>query len=146
MRLELPPLKDRKSDIPLLIHHILKRLRAIRDTQVQNFSEDAMDVLLNHNYPGNVRELENIIEHALIVCQGSTIEPKHLPLALLSGPADHPPAENRLSFVEKKEVTEREMISKALEQCGWNRGKTAQVLKVDRSTLWRKMKKYGLTR
>jgi len=144
MRLDLPPLKDRKSDIPLLIHHILKRLCAIRDTQVQHFSEDAMDVLLNHTYPGNVRELENIIEHALIVCRGSLVETKHLPLALQGAKAVHSPDQTRLSFVEKQAASERETIIKALEQNGWNRGKTARALKVDRTTLWRKMKKYGL--
>ena len=83
MRLELPPLKNRRSDIPLLISHILKRLRTTRETRVEKFSNNAMDVLLNYDYPGNVRELENIIEHALIVCQGETIERNHLPLALL---------------------------------------------------------------
>ena len=144
MRLELPSLKDRRSDIPLLIHHILKRLRNTRDTRVEDFSEEAMEVLLNHHYPGNVRELENIIEHALIVCQESLIEPRHLPLALQSGKADLHPQEPQLSFVEKKEIGEKAMILNALEQNNWNRNKTAQALSVDRTTLWRKMKKYGL--
>ena len=144
MRLELPPLKDRRSDIPLLIHHILKRLRNTRDTRVEDFTEDAMEVLLNHHYPGNVRELENIIEHALIVCQGPLIELRHLPLALQTGKEDLPPEAPQLSFVEKKEVGERAMILKALERNNWNRNKTAQALAVDRTTLWRKMKKYGI--
>ncbi len=144
MRLELPPLKDRRSDIPLLIHHILKRLRNTRDTRVEDFTEEAMEVLLNHRYPGNVRELENIIEHALIVCQGPLIETRHLPLALQTGKADLPPEEPQLSFSEKKEVGERAMILNALEQNNWNRNKTARALAVDRTTLWRKMKKYGI--
>ena len=87
MRLELPPLRDRRGDIPLLISHILKRLRVTRDTRVEKFSNDAMDVLLNYDFPGNVRELENIIEHALIVCQGEIIDRNHLPLALQQGVA-----------------------------------------------------------
>jgi PAS domain S-box-containing protein len=82
MRLDLPPLKDRRGDIPLLISHILKRLCATRDTMVEKFSNDAIEVLLNHDYPGNVREMENIIEHALIVCQDKIIERHHLPLSL----------------------------------------------------------------
>ena len=144
MRLELPSLKERRSDIPLLIHHILKRLRNTRDTRVEDFSEAAMEVLLNHHYPGNVRELENIIEHALIVCQESLIEPRHLPLALQGGKADLSPQEPQLSFVEKKEIGEKAMILNALEQNNWNRNTTAQALSVDRTTLWRKMKKYGI--
>ena len=144
MRLELPPLKERRGDIPLLIHHILKRLRNTRETRAENFAKDAMDVLLNHSYPGNVRELENIIEHALIVCQGAMIERKHLPLTLQSGKVDPSPSAAELSFVEKREVGEREMIYNALQQNGWNRSKTAQALKLDRTTLWRKMKKFAI--
>ena len=144
MRLDLPPLRDRRGDIPLLIHHILKRLRNMRDTKVEDFTEAAMEIMLNHHYPGNVRELENIIEHALIVCQGAMIEPRHLPLALQGGKSEQSSRAPQLSFVEKKEVGEREMILNALAQHGWNRNKTAQALDIDRTTLWRKMKKFGI--
>ncbi|MDH3800005.1 MAG: sigma 54-interacting transcriptional regulator, partial [Desulfobacterales bacterium] len=98
MRLDLPPLKDRRGDIPLLISHILKRLCATRDTMVEKFSNDAMEVLLNYDYPGNVRELENIIEHALIVCQDKIIERIHLPLSLQDGISSPLPEEEKRPF------------------------------------------------
>jgi DNA-binding NtrC family response regulator len=87
MRLELPALKDRKSDLPLLIEHILKRICTTKHASVGRIDEPAMEVLLNYDYPGNVRELENILEHALIICCGDTIEKKHFPLWLLKSVA-----------------------------------------------------------
>jgi transcriptional regulator with PAS, ATPase and Fis domain len=144
MRLDLPPLKDRKGDIPLLISHILKRLSATRDTLVEKFSNDAMEVLLNYNYPGSVRELENIIEHALIVCQGKIIERNHLPLSLQGGFAQQP-AEDMPSFDSGIEFSEKAIILDMLRKHNWNKGKTASALNINRTTLWRKMKKYSMS-
>ncbi len=144
MRLDLPPLRDRKGDIPLLISHILKRLSATRDTLVEKFSNDAMEVLLNHNYPGNVRELENIIEHALIVCQGKIIERNHLPLSLQGGVPSQP-TEETYSFERGIESSEKAVILDTLQKHNWNKGKTASALNINRTTLWRKMKKYSIS-
>lgn len=145
MRLELPPLKQRQGDVPLLIAHILKRLLAIRDTQVEKISNDAMDVLLNYDYPGNVRELENIIEHALIVCQEDTIQRIHLPLSL----QDHhsPPIRPEVmpSFHDEIEMREKKLILDVLQQHQWNKGKAAAALNINRSTLWRKIKKFNIS-
>ena len=145
MRLELPALKDRKGDIPLLISHILKRLCATRDTSVEKISNDAMEVLLNHDYPGNVRELENIIEHALIVCQDKIIERNHLPLSLQGGLPSRRPARELPSFNKEIEYSEKTLILEALKKHNWNKGKTAASLDMNRSTLWRKMKKYQIS-
>ena len=145
MRLDLPPLKDRKGDIPLLISHILKRLSATRDTMVEKFSNDAMEILLNYNYPGNVRELENIIEHALIVCQDKIIERNHLPLSLQGGLASTPVVEEKQSFDQKIESSEKAIILDMLQKYNWNKGKAASALHINRTTLWRKMKKYSIT-
>ncbi|MBW2582577.1 MAG: hypothetical protein JRE36_03125 [Deltaproteobacteria bacterium] len=104
-----------------------------------------MEILLNYNYPGNVRELENILEHAMIICQEDTIQLTHLPeylparpvarKAISSGPAEPGfPSQN----------TEHAQLLAALQQFGWHRQKTARALGVDRTTLWRKMKKFGL--
>ncbi len=143
MRLELPPLKDRKSDLPILISHILKRLCATLDTHVERISEEAMSLLLNYDYPGNVRELENILEHALIICQDDVIEKKHFPIWLIkssngfSGKRKyHKPGGNYKN--------EKEMILAMLKRYRWNKGQTAKALNIDRTTLWRKMKKYDL--
>jgi transcriptional regulator with PAS, ATPase and Fis domain len=146
MRLELPPLKARRGDIPLLISHILKRFCATRDTQVDRFSNGAMEVLLNYDFPGNVRELQNIIEHALIVCRDKVIECKHLPLALQQSIATPLPAEESRSFEKEIEFSERTLILDMLRKHNWNKGKTAAALDINRTTLWRKMKKYNLIR
>jgi PAS domain S-box-containing protein len=145
MCLELPPLSHRSVDIPLLVSHILRRLRATRDTQVDQISEDAMQILLNHDYPGNVRELENILEHALIICQERTVQQEHLPVYLLKKQAsvtEKPP--QPLPLTQELGEGEKRMIWETLKQHQWRRGETAQALGINRSTLWRKMKKYNL--
>jgi PAS domain S-box-containing protein len=144
MRLDLPPLIERKSDIPILISHILKRLCAIRDTIVEKFSYDAMEVLLNYDYPGNIRELENIIEHALIVCQDKIIERHHLPLSLQAGAPVTWPQEDRRPFDQELELSEKSYILDMLRKNNWNKGQTAAALNMNRTTLWRKMKKFNL--
>jgi len=103
--------------------------------------------LLNYHYPGNVRELENILEHALIICQGDTIQLRHLPEYLQSRPAAKmhvAPAEARLP--DGSTNREREKVIAMLQQHNWHRSKTARALGMDRTTLWRKIKKYGLER
>jgi PAS domain S-box-containing protein len=145
MRLDLPPLKARRGDIPLLISHILKRLCATRDTMVEKFSNDAMEVLLNYDYPGNVRELENIIEHALIVCQDKIIERNHLPLSLQGGIASPLSEEEERAFENEIAYSEKTRIIDTLRKYNWNKGKTASALDINRSTLWRKMKKYNIS-
>lgn len=144
MRLELPPLKARRADIPLLISHILKRLRATRDTRVDKISNDAMEVLLNYDYPGNIRELENIIEHALIVCRDNVIEPSHLPLALQGAMTTPRPAPEKRTIEKEIEFSEKTLILDTLRRHNWNKGQTA-ALDINRTTLWRKMKKFRIT-
>ncbi len=140
MRLELPPLKQRRGDIPLLLDHILRRLTSGEKIKASRISEEAMEILLNYDYPGNIRELENILEHAVIVCQDEVIESKHLPLFL-----------KEIPFERRREVPtlepfagEREAILKALKKHRWHRGEAARELQMDRTTLWRKMKRYHL--
>ena len=145
MRLELPPLNNRRGDIPLLISHILKRLRVTRDSRAENFSNDAMDVLLNYDFPGNVRELENIIEHALIVCQDETIERHHLPLALQQGISPLLAVDEISLPADAVGISEKHMIMDTLQRYSWNKGKTAAALKINRTTLWRKIKKYNIS-
>ena len=144
-RIELPELKDRRVDLPILIGHILRRLCVARDIRPPMISEKVMEILLNYDYPGNVRELENILEHALIICQEDTVQPAHLPGYLQSRPESEKllplsPVENRFSPDDK----ERAELLATLRQFSWHRKKTAHALGVDRTTLWRKMKKYSL--
>ena len=146
IRLELPPLKERKGDIPLLIDHILKRLSAVKETRVSKISEDAMEALLNYDYPGNIRELENVLEHALTICQEKVIERRHLPLSLQKAiPTKGLPEEPMEDLEAFSQYSEKVRIMEILKRHNWHRGKTAQELNMDRTTLWRKMKKYHLS-
>jgi transcriptional regulator with PAS, ATPase and Fis domain len=144
-RILVPDLKDRFNDLPLLVHHILRKLAAIQDNRHVGISEAAMKILLNYPYPGNVRELENILEHALIICRDDTIEPGHLPDYLLYRRSAR--LKDRLTDFpanEKARLSERERLLAALRKHGWNRSKAAGELGIDRTTLWRKIKKFGL--
>ncbi len=144
-RLELPALKDRRIDLPILIHHILRGLCATRDVRLVDISQKAMEILLNYTYPGNVRELENILEHALIICRKNIITPGHLPEYLQNW--KFVPENSTLSGPTAVDVSnhgEREKIFQALQSNNWHRNKTANDLKMDRTTLWRKMKKHNL--
>jgi two-component system response regulator HydG len=123
----------------------LKRLCATRDTMVEKFSNDALEVLLNYDYPGNIRELENIIEHALIVCQDKIIERSHLPLSLQGAVSSPLPAGNGRLFDKEIEFSEKTIILDMLRKNNWNKGKTAEALDINRTTLWRKMKKYNIS-
>jgi PAS domain S-box-containing protein len=142
MRLVLPPLKERRADIPLLIDHILRLRSSAKETRASRISEEAMEILLNYHYPGNVRELENILEHALIICQDEVIEPRHLPIFLRESPG--PTGELQRPMLTERFHGEREEILDALKKHHWNRGEAARDLGMDRTTLWRKMKRYRL--
>lgn len=144
-RFDLPALKERRVDIALLINHILRRLCAARDIHPLNISRPTMEILLNFDYPGNIRELENILEHALIISQESEILPQHLP-DYIQRPAQAPKTNEKLipEYAENMHRNERRRIEQALTRHGGNRARTAQALGIDRTTLWRKMKRYGL--
>jgi PAS domain S-box-containing protein len=143
VKIELPPLKERREDIPLLITAFLQKFNAKMSKEITGVSPQALRLLLEYDYPGNVRELENIIEHAFILCKGDQIELDCLPKELIG-----PSGEMEPSVVPKEEnlfeKAEAEVIEKTLEKCEGNRIKTAQELGIDRTTLWRKMKRYGL--
>jgi PAS domain S-box-containing protein len=140
-RIELPSLKDRTADLPLLIGHIHRRLSTSKGVVPPEISENAMQLLLNYAYPGNIRELENILEHALILCQESVLRRKHLPDYLRQRPSA---AGGRPEKAISSDSSERTRILSALRRHSGNRSLAALTLGMDRSTLWRKMKKYHL--
>ncbi len=145
MRIELPALRERKEDLPLLISHILKRLCARKNMARSAISEEAMEILLNHDYPGNIRELENILEHALIISRGEVIEQKHLPLSLRSSSFLESVCVKNIPKGDQQSISgEKEQIFSVLKKNRWNRGAAAGELGMNRSTLWRKMKKYDI--
>ena len=106
-----------------------------------------MDILLNYDYPGNIRELENIIEHACVLCQGEIVERRHLPLYMQAIQSSRDEGfVARPGVTEARVQRERELIVEALEEHRWHRQKAAKALGMDRTTLWRKMKKYNIAR
>jgi PAS domain S-box-containing protein len=143
VRIELPPLRARRDDLPLMIRHFARKLCAARGTFPPDITKPAMQVLLNHTYPGNVRELENILEHALIICQKGPIELDHLPDYLRQSAA----TESQMPHAQLPEdlPAEARRILAVLRRCNWHRGQSAQALGMDRSTLWRKIKRYKIT-
>jgi PAS domain S-box-containing protein len=143
---ELPPLKERRGDLPLLISNFLKKYNITKGAAASRIAEDAMEILLNYQYPGNIRELENIIEHACVLCQGEVIERRHLPLYVQTS-SGHREGEtiSRPDVVEARDQRERELIVEVLKEHRWHRQKAAQTLGMDRTTLWRKMKKYNIS-
>ncbi len=144
-RIRLPELKDRRTDLPILIDHILRRLCAAKDVRPPGMSERVMEILLNYYYPGNVRELENILEHALIVSQEDAIQTTHLPEYLQQRHAHRKSlSDDNERYAATADSGERDSILAMLRQHNWHRVKTARSLGMDRTTLWRKMKKYRL--
>lgn len=140
MRLELPPLKERPKDIPLLIDHFLKKNNLEKGKQIRRFDEMALNILLRYDYPGNIRELENIIEHACLLCQGDHVLVDHFPLGL-----QPPPSAEKKDFLSvRKQPFEEDLIRETLKAAHWNRQETARILKMNRTTLWRKMKLFDL--
>jgi len=141
VRLELPPLRDRKEDIPLLVEHFITRFNRLRGTDVADMSREALAILMAHDYPGNVRELENIIEHAFVICTSGLIEPQHLPDELV---ARTPPQPTHADLDSTLKAAESRAIMDALERNQYNRLATAQELGIHKSTLFRRIKALGL--
>jgi transcriptional regulator with PAS, ATPase and Fis domain len=142
VRLELPPLRTRKEDIPLLVHHFIDRFNTLQGRRITGCSERVLSALMRYPFPGNIRELENAIEHAFVICIGTTIQMDDLPQHILGHFADagqRAPADKLLL-----EDAEMQAIVSCLEENDYNRTKTARELGISRNTLWRKMKKYGI--
>jgi len=139
----LPPLRERREDIPLLAEHFLGRA-AQRLGRSLRLSPAAVARLLRYPWPGNVRELENAIERTAILARHEVIEPDDLPPHVTGGvglgPA--PGLEREHTLAE----TERAHIIQTLERCGWNHSRAAETLGIGRTTLWRKLKEYGIDR
>jgi PAS domain S-box-containing protein len=140
VRLCLPPLRERKEDIPLLTGHIVEKLNTLHNRAVRGVSREALALLMAHDYPGNVRELENILEHAFVVCPEDVIGPESLPDSFRS-PA-HGNTGGQLELAVSS--VEAQTILEALERSGYNRTRAARELGVHKSTLYRKMHRFGI--
>ncbi len=137
--INLPPLRERRDDIPLLLDHFIMKFNYDFDISVKSVSDDVLNLFMNHRWPGNIRQMEHVIEHAFIVCPGSVISIEDLPDDFKdSGAKLNKPVESR------KDSDEAGKIIKALELSKWNKAKAARMLGINRTTLWRKMAKYNL--
>ncbi|SHE49622.1 DNA-binding transcriptional response regulator, NtrC family, contains REC, AAA-type ATPase, and a Fis-type DNA-binding domains [Desulfacinum infernum DSM 9756] len=138
--IHLPPLRERRNDIPLLARHFLRRFAESHGKVVREFSPDVMRVFLRHPWPGNVRELENTVEHAVVLARGPRVEVSDLPAGV------HDPAPGSAPSVSGLSMTDRERVAieEALRATGGNRKEAARLLGISRSALYNKMKKHRI--
>jgi DNA-binding NtrC family response regulator len=144
INIELPPLRERLSDIPLLAQHFLARTAEEVGKKSVSISEDALAALQRYSWPGNVRELQNAVERAVLLARGPEIGLEDLPLHLAAGqPASVQPVAGK-ALKDAMEAPERSIILEVLESNNWNRNATADALGINRTTLYKKMKRLGL--
>ena len=145
--LKIPPLRERREDIPLLIDHFVKRFARVNRKKIDGVSREARDLLIRYDYPGNVRELENIIERAVVICRGSVLAIEDLPFqeALCASGMEAEGEQAREGSLQHAiETLERQMIREALEKAGFNQTQAAKLLGLSERMLRYKLKKYGL--
>ncbi len=147
----LPALAERAEDIPVLLHHFIQLLNAEKGRDVRRVSPEGMNYLMQYAYPGNIRELRNILEHSYVLCSGDEITPACLPPRVRQIPPGDaptpkaaPPAASVLNLRRLSDDEQKQIIKSTLEKHGGHRTRTAEALAIDPSTLWRKMKKFGI--
>lgn len=138
MQLALPPLRSRREDIPDLMDHFLNRFNKKLNKNITTISEDVQRMFMNYSWPGNIRELQNTLEFAIVLCHNSTITINDLPPEFIDS--------NKATILDSsdKEANERQAIIHALEKTGWNKAKAARLLGIDRKTIYTKIEKYNI--
>ena len=139
IKVVLPPLRERREDIPLLIDHFVEQFNRLRRKNISGVSQPTLEILMKYDYPGNIRELENIIEHAFVICPQGIIKPEHLP-AHLQEKVTIPAVEIAATMNEMESL----FLIAALKRNNWSRKDTAKQIGVNPSTLYRKIKRLGL--
>ncbi len=139
VRLEVPPLRERKEDIYLLITEFLNQVNLENGKQVEGFSNEARNKIVNYDWPGNIRELRNCVESAVVMCRGKVIEVSDLPLNVQQASSD---STVEIPIGSTMEEAEKAMIMATLAHCKGNKSKTADVLGIGRKTLFRKLEDY----
>jgi len=147
----LPPLRDRRSDIPVLANHTLNRFASLSNGRVREISREAMEVLLDYSWPGNVRQLESAIERAILLCEGETIVPRDLPQEVLArksfGRIDRTRGSDRFEIPAEGinfEHFERDLILQAMDKADWVIAKAAKMLGMSYRTLQYRLDKFGI--
>ncbi len=141
IKIELPPLRERREDVPLLVEHFLARLRSVKGKGISGVAVEVMDLLMNYPFPGNVRELENILEHGYVLAKGPIIEKRDLPREFLTKTAGNTGPLSATTLVESAEA---QIIRDVLRRHDGCRVSAARELGVSRSTLWRKIRRFHL--
>ena len=141
IKIHIPPLRERKEDIPLLVRHFIANFNHLQNKNIADVSPQVMRILMNHDYPGNVRELENIIEHAFVLCRQNIIEQHDLPGDLIP---HQPEKDITIHSISSMDELEANLILQTLEKNNWNRLATAAELGMHKSTLFRKINKLGI--
>ena len=137
--IHLPPLRERPEDIPLLVDHFIRTIRMRTEKRIQGVTEQAMEVLIAAQWPGNIRELINVLEYAFVVCQDELISPGHLPSMKAQGP--HLPYRRQESVPDR---THKEDLIRILQDTGSNRQEAARLLGISRVTLWKLLKRHDI--
>jgi DNA-binding NtrC family response regulator len=145
----MPPLRDRPEDVPLLVHHFLDRARNERGSRVESVSDELMQHLIEYDWPGNIRELENLIERLIVLHGDGTLELDTLPPEFQdekpqTRPAPRVPASG-IDFKQVIDQLEVDLILQALERTHWNKNQAARLLRLNRTTLEGKIRKRGLS-
>jgi two-component system, NtrC family, response regulator AtoC len=139
VEIHVPPLRERKEDIPLLVDHLLHKINIELHKKVTQIPKDVMDALIEYTWPGNVRELENFLTRAVVLSKGNVLSPDHIQGVLVSRSAFPRPAE-----IKPLWQVEMEHVRRALTETGWNKGQACELLGISRPTLREKIKKYKL--
>jgi len=144
VKINLPPLRERKEDIPLLIDHFIKKYSAQQGKDIVGISSGALATLMRYDFPGNIRELENIVEYSFILCEGGYIQPQHLPEPFAAGFEEAIPLATREAGPQTLEDIEKQAIILSLERHRWRKMATCRELQISKDTLRRKIERYGL--
>jgi len=141
MKIELPSLRERKEDVPLLVDHFVSRFNRLHNKNISCVTNEVTTCLLAYDYPGNVRELENIIEHCFVLCEGEIIEAKHLPASVCPALKTESTEDSEPATIKQMEII---LITQSLQRNKGNKTVTARQLGIDKSTLFRKMKAFDI--
>ena len=133
----LPPLRERKDDMDLLVKHFIEKYNIKTGKNITSIDKNVLDLFLKYSWKGNIRELENAIEHAFVLCRSNVIKPSHIPAEINN-------IEENVSCSPCEAKDEKTLIESALIKSGWNKSKAARALGIDRTTLWRKTKEMGI--
>jgi len=146
VQIHLPALRERTDDIPALVHHYADRSAKQVERETPKISEDVMRLLMQHPWPGNIRQLVNVVQNMVVLCDGDTVEPRHLPeeFAQQAGDAELAPGSAAFEGAMSLDTLEKQAIRNALKATQGNREAAAKLLGIGERTLYRKLKEYGL--